>query len=56
MRRLSFFVRIIAIGILLHVYVGIRIIPELPLDAAVKGLCALWLVLSVLLIPVGMIA
>ncbi|AUT62105.1 metallophosphoesterase [Paraburkholderia terrae] len=56
MRRLSFFVRIIAIGILLHVYVGIRIIPELPVDAAVKGLCALWLVLSVLLIPVGMIA
>ncbi|MFP3558968.1 metallophosphoesterase [Paraburkholderia sp. SIMBA_049] len=56
MRRLSFFVRIIAIGILLHVYVGIRIIPELPVDAAVKGLCALWLVLSVLLIPVGMVA
>src|SRR5690349_8933392 len=56
MRRLSFFIRIIAIGILLHVYVGIRIIPELPVDAAVKGLCALWLVLSLLLIPVGMVA
>jgi len=56
MRRLSFFARIIVIGILLHVYVGIRIIPELPVDAAVKWLCALWLVLSVLLIPMGMIA
>jgi predicted MPP superfamily phosphohydrolase len=56
MRRLSFFARIITIGILLHVYVGIRIIPELPVDAAVKWLCALWLVLSVLLIPMGMIA
>ncbi|MEI6002681.1 metallophosphoesterase [Paraburkholderia bengalensis] len=56
MRRLSFFARIIVIGILLHVYVGIRIIPELPVDAAAKWLCALWLVLSVLLIPVGMIA
>ncbi len=56
MRRLSFFARIIVIGILLHVYVGIRIIPELPVDAAAKWLCTLWLVLSVLLIPVGMIA
>ncbi|MEX3932027.1 metallophosphoesterase [Paraburkholderia phymatum] len=56
MRRLSFLVRIIAIGILLHVYVGIRIIPELPVDNAVKWLCALWLVLSVLLIPLGMIS
>jgi predicted MPP superfamily phosphohydrolase len=56
MRRLSFFARIIVIGILLHVYVGIRIIPELPVDAAVKWLCALWLVLSVLVIPMGMIA
>jgi uncharacterized protein len=56
MRRLSFFARIIVIGILLHVYVGFRIIPELPVDAAAKWLCALWLVFSVLLIPVGMIA
>ncbi|MBP0593680.1 metallophosphoesterase [Paraburkholderia sp. LEh10] len=56
MHRLSFFVRLIVIGILLHVYVGIRIIPELPVDLAVKWLCALWLVLSVLLIPIGMIA
>ena len=56
MRRLSFFVQIIIVGILLHAYVGIRIIPELPVDIVVKGLCVLWLVLSVMLIPIGMIA
>jgi len=56
MRRLSFFVQIIIVGILLHAYVGIRIIPALPVDAAVKWLCVLWLVLSVMLIPIGMIA
>ncbi|MDE1181575.1 metallophosphoesterase [Paraburkholderia sp.] len=56
MRRSPFFVRIIGIGILLHFYVGFRIIPDLAVDAPVKWLAALWLVLSVLLIPMGMLA
>jgi hypothetical protein len=56
MRRLSFFLPVIVIGILLHAYVGVRIIPELPVHSAVRWLCGLWLVLSVLLIPLGMIA
>jgi uncharacterized protein len=56
MPRLSFFVRFIIIGVLLHVYVGFRLIPDLPVPAAGKWLAALWLVLSCLLIPPGMLA
>ncbi|MGF6774416.1 putative MPP superfamily phosphohydrolase [Paraburkholderia sp. GAS199] len=56
MRRSSFLVRIILIGILLHIYVGFRLIPDLPISATGRWLCALWLMLSVLVIPLGMIA
>lgn len=56
MRRSSFLVRIIVIGIMLHVYVGLRLIPDAPVDATGRWLMALWLVLSVLLIPLGMLA
>ncbi|SDH91264.1 metallophosphoesterase [Paraburkholderia phenazinium] len=56
MRRLSFFVRFIGIGVLLHIYVGLRIIPDLPVDTTARWLAALWLVLSCLLIPLGMLA
>jgi len=56
MRRSSFLVRIICIGVLLHIYVGFRIIPDLPIDTAARWLAALWLVLSCLLIPLGMLA
>ncbi|WGS53656.1 metallophosphoesterase [Paraburkholderia sp. D15] len=56
MRRSSFLVRIILIGILLHIYVGLRLIPDMPIDAAGRWLCALWLVLSIFLIPLGMLA
>jgi predicted MPP superfamily phosphohydrolase len=56
MRRLSFLVRIIGIGILLHIYVGFRVIPDLPVASTGRWLAALWLVLSVLLIPLGMLA
>jgi predicted MPP superfamily phosphohydrolase len=56
MPRLSFLVRFIVIGVLLHVYVGFRLIPDLPLPAAGKWIAALWLVLSCLLIPPGMLA
>ncbi|MFP3563674.1 metallophosphoesterase [Paraburkholderia sp. SIMBA_030] len=56
MRRSSFLVRFILIGILLHIYVGFRLIPDLPINAAGRWLCALWLVLSIFLIPLGMLA
>ncbi len=56
MPRLSFLVRFITIGVLLHVYVGFRLIPDLPVPAFVKGLAVLWLVLSCLVIPPGMLA
>ncbi|AJZ61902.1 calcineurin-like phosphoesterase family protein [Paraburkholderia fungorum] len=56
MRRSSFLVRIILIGILLHIYVGLRLIPDMPVSAVGRSLCALWLVLSIFLIPLGMLA
>jgi hypothetical protein len=56
MRLSSFFVRFIAIGLLLHLYVGFRIIPDLPVGPIGKWLSVLWLVLSCLLIPPGMLA
>ncbi|WP_094782278.1 metallophosphoesterase [Paraburkholderia ribeironis] len=56
MRRSPFFVRIIAIGILLHLYVGLRLIPDMPIDSTGRWLSALWLVMSIFLIPLGMLA
>lgn len=56
MRRSSFLVRFILIGILLHIYVGLRLIPDMPIDMTGRWLCALWLVLSIFLIPLGMLA
>lgn len=56
MRRSSFLVRLILIGILLHIYVGFRLIPDMPVGMTVRTLAGLWLVLSVLLIPLGMLA
>lgn len=57
MRRFSsFFVRFIAIGVLLHVYVGFRLIPDLAVSPTGKWLAGLYLVLSCLLIPPGMLA
>jgi predicted MPP superfamily phosphohydrolase len=56
MRRSSFLVRIILIGILLHIYVGLRLIPDMPIDTTSRWLSALWLVLSVCVIPLGMMA
>jgi predicted MPP superfamily phosphohydrolase len=56
MRRSSFLVRFIGIGVLLHIYVGLRIIPDLPIDPTGRWLAGLWLVLSCLLIPLGMLA
>jgi uncharacterized protein len=56
MRRSSFFLRAIVIGIMLHVYVGLRLIPEFPVVPATKILAACALVLSCCLIPLGMLA
>ncbi|WP_322042486.1 metallophosphoesterase [Paraburkholderia sp. J67] len=56
MPRLSFLVRFVSIGVLLHAYVGFRLIPDLPVPAAGKWLAILWLVLSVLVIPPGLLA
>ncbi|QYD71336.1 metallophosphoesterase [Paraburkholderia edwinii] len=56
MRLSSFFVRLVSIGILFHLYVGFRIIPDLPIGSTGRALCVLWLVLSCLLIPAGMLA
>ncbi|WP_118181691.1 metallophosphoesterase [Paraburkholderia phosphatilytica] len=56
MRRSSFFVRFIGIGILFHIYIGFRLIPDLPVGSTWRWLAALWLVLSVFLIPAGMLA
>ncbi|MFX1674659.1 metallophosphoesterase [Paraburkholderia sp. A2WS-5] len=56
MPRLSFLLRFISIGVLLHVYVGFRLIPDLPVPATGKWLATLWLVLSVAAIPPGMLA
>ena len=56
MPRLSFLVRFIIVGVLLHVYVGFRLIPDLPVPAAGKWIAVLWLVLSCIVIPPGMLA
>lgn len=55
MRRSSFFMRAIVIGVMLHVYVGLRLIPELPVGAPLKALAACALVLSCVLIPLSML-
>jgi uncharacterized protein len=56
MRRTSFLVRFISIGVLLHIYVGLRLIPDLPAHSAGRWMIAAWLVLSCLLIPLGILA
>jgi len=56
MRRSSFLIRVIGIGIVLHIYVGFRLIPEWPFGATVKAIAVLGLVLSCALIPLGVLA
>ncbi len=56
MRRVSsFLLRLTIIGVLLHVYIGFRLLPELASPAA-RYAGALWLVGSCLLIPLGMLS
>lgn len=56
MLRSAFFIRILAIGILFHVYIGMRLIPAAPVGSGFKWFAALLLVASILLIPLGMAA
>ncbi|TAL95832.1 MAG: metallophosphoesterase [Paraburkholderia sp.] len=55
-RSFSFLARFIFVGILLHIYVGFRLIPDLPVSPTWRVLAALWLVVSVCVIPLGMLA
>ena len=56
MRRSAFFLRVIGIGILFHIYVGMRLIPAAPVGAPLRWLGVLMLIASVLVIPLGMAA
>jgi predicted MPP superfamily phosphohydrolase len=56
MRRSAFFLRVIGIGILFHLYVGVRLIPAAPVGTPLRWLAAFVLVASVVLIPLGMAA
>lgn len=56
MLRTAFYIRLISVLTLLHVYIGVRLIPALPIGTPYKWLAALLLVSSVLLIPLGMAA
>ncbi|KND55266.1 putative phosphoesterase [Candidatus Paraburkholderia kirkii] len=56
MRRSAFFIRFIGIGILFHIYVGVRLIPDAPVGLPLKVLAAALLVASVVFIPLGMAA
>lgn len=55
MRRSSFFTRVIAIGVMLHVYVGWRLIPELPVGSSIKAAAVCALLASCFLIPLSML-
>ncbi|HTJ94756.1 MAG TPA: metallophosphoesterase [Pararobbsia sp.] len=52
----SFLVRALAIGVLLHLYVGIRIVPTLAPWPGAQIVMIAWLVASYVLIPLGMLA
>jgi predicted MPP superfamily phosphohydrolase len=56
MRRYAFLARIIAVGILMHIYVGVRLIPALPIGDAGRAAALAYLALSVALIPLGVLA
>ena len=52
----AFVLRVIAIGALLHCYIGVRLIPAAAVGMPLKVLAVLFLFASVLLIPLGMMA
>ncbi len=41
---------------LLHAYIGWRVLPDMPVEPAVRLLGALWLVLSLMLVPAGLLS
>ncbi|ARP86862.1 metallophosphoesterase [Bordetella genomosp. 9] len=53
MRRPPIINRILAIGILVHLYIALRLLPDAPIPQAARWLGALYLALSCLLIPLG---
>ncbi|MGW9063227.1 metallophosphoesterase [Achromobacter animicus] len=56
LRQSSFFLRFLTLGALAHVYVGARLIPDLLLGGEGTAAAILFLVLSCVLIPMGMLA
>ncbi|OZI77911.1 metallophosphoesterase [Bordetella genomosp. 12] len=56
LRKSAFFIRFLTLGALAHVYVGLRIIPDLPVGPAAKGAAILVLIASCILIPLGMLS
>ena len=56
LRQSSFFLRFLPLGALAHVYVGARLIPDLLLGREGDAAAILFLVLSCVLIPMGMLA
>jgi predicted MPP superfamily phosphohydrolase len=53
MRRPPVITRIVAIGILLHLYIALRLIPDAPVHAGLQWAAALYLAASCVLIPLG---
>jgi predicted MPP superfamily phosphohydrolase len=56
LRHSAFFIRFVALGVLAHAYVGLRLIPDAPVGPPAKLAAALLLVFSCLLIPLGMLS
>jgi len=54
--RSSFFLRFVILSAIGHVYVGLRLIGDAPVGTAVAAGCWLWLALSCVLIPMGMLS
>lgn len=50
----SFFSRLVLFGILFHCYVGIRLIPALPVGRVWDVVMVLWLIASCVIVPLGM--
>ncbi|WP_420994403.1 metallophosphoesterase [Cupriavidus sp. 30B13] len=53
--RTTVFVAALVVG-LLHIYIGVRLLPDLPVAFALKALAVAWLAVSWPLIPAGLLA
>ncbi|QIM71677.1 metallophosphoesterase [Bordetella trematum] len=56
LRKSSFFLRFLTLGVLAHLYVGLRLIPDAPVGPDWRIAAALGLLLSCILIPLGMLS